>query len=292
MRWLGNLLNGLGNSFAQNGGARRAEWFYQQATRFCPSHAPAWFNLGLEAKKRHDWVPFLECNQRAVHLEPGNQPAWWNLGIAATALNDFAEADRAWVGFGITVPPGQGARDWNLGPIPIRIQPQGPAEVVWCRRLDPARARITSIPLPGSQRAYGDTLLTDGAPSGRRWHAGQQVPVFPELEVLARSEWTTFGIKARMPSQADWLDLVHLAEGGPVKVEDWSNLEVLCKACSGGATPRTRRSPKNHGPWVPEHEIGLACQSQEPVLKLLEGWVSRDKGREHTPPLLLFSHAG
>ncbi len=118
----------------------------------------------------------------AAELDPKNEPAWWNLGIAATALGDWAAAQRAWAGYGIVIPRGEGPLEMGLGAVPIRIDPNGKPEVVWCARLDPARARIASVPFPESGRGCGDVLLTDGAPRGYREYRGRQVPVLNELE--------------------------------------------------------------------------------------------------------------
>ena len=88
-----------------------------------------------------------------------------------------------------------------LGAVPIRIDPHGAPEVVWCERLDPARVRIASVPFPESRRACGDVLLTDGEPRGYREYAGRQVPVFNELELLAASKFSTFAVTLSAPDE-------------------------------------------------------------------------------------------
>ena len=46
-----------------------------------------------------------------------------------------------------------------LGSAAVRLSPEGEAEVVWGRRLDPARIEVLSIPLPSSGRRWGEVRL-------------------------------------------------------------------------------------------------------------------------------------
>ncbi len=38
----------------------------------------------------------------------------------------------------------------DLGPAPVRLAPDGHAEVVWGRRIDPARIVVVNVPTPDS----------------------------------------------------------------------------------------------------------------------------------------------
>src|SRR5205807_10273545 len=69
-----------------------------------------------------------------------DKAAWWNQGIAATALGRWGLARRAWAGFGIDLPAGEGPLDFPCGSCPVRLCPDGDAEVVWAHRIDPARS--------------------------------------------------------------------------------------------------------------------------------------------------------
>ncbi|HZF38186.1 MAG TPA: tetratricopeptide repeat protein, partial [Blastocatellia bacterium] len=149
----------------QRGLIAEAVKYYQKAIKLWPAWATPWYNLGLLRKEQRNWQESLRCNQKAVALDASEQDAWWNLGIAATALEDWAEARRAWKGFGIEIPEGEGPIEMEIGLTPIRINPYEEAEVVWCRRIDPARAIIACVPLPQSDHRFGDLLLHDGAPN-------------------------------------------------------------------------------------------------------------------------------
>ncbi len=167
-------------------------------------------------------------------MKPTDEAAWWNAGIAATALADWSTARRAWGAFGITLPPGEGEIIMNLGLVPIRIDPEGSAEVVWCRRIDPARAIIQNIPLPASGYRYGDLLLHDGAPNGTRILRGQEVLVFDALQLLHGSAYTTYIIQIQVGSEADAQALAQLVIEQEMEIEDWETIRQLCKACNEG----------------------------------------------------------
>ncbi len=106
------------------------------------------YNLGFHAKYAGDWEKSLFHNQRAAELNPEDEATWWNLGIAATALHNWPEARRAWLACGVKLQPGEGevAMPELMGC--VRIDPSGRGEVVWGRRIDPARIRVLNVPFP------------------------------------------------------------------------------------------------------------------------------------------------
>src|SRR5688572_27443633 len=154
--------------------------------------AAAWFDAALQAKWRRDWAEAVALNLQAVEAaglrdDDGSStgdPTWWNLGIAATALHDWSTAERAWRAYGVP-------DDVEWGMTPVRVDPAGEPEVVWCQRLDPARARIENVPLPDSGRSWGDIVLHDGVPNGERVVGARVYPVFDEIEVWEASSVPT-----------------------------------------------------------------------------------------------------
>jgi hypothetical protein len=175
------------------------------------------------AKFQRRWRDCRAFNERAVELDPNDPPSWWNLGIAATALADWETARRAWSSYGIQVPAGTGPIDMELGAVPIRLSPVVHPEVVWCRRLDPARAVVRSVPTPDCGRGCGDTVLHDGAANGHRLLDGREVPVFDELELLAPGRLHTFSVRVVAPAQADVKELESLSIDHELMVEDWDS---------------------------------------------------------------------
>ena len=206
-----------------------------------PENAHAWFDLGLAHKYLGNWRESADANLRALAISSQPEdPAWWNLGIAATALRDWTLARRAWRGYGIDatmLPDGSGPIELDWGSNPVRIKSaRGEQEVVWGRRLCPARMRIESIPFPSSGHRWGDIVLHDGAENGTRTVNGSTYSVFDELERWSPSEIPTLRSDVRCASEGDAQALVDAFREARFDAEDWSsNVRRLCKACSEGS---------------------------------------------------------
>ena len=177
--------------------ARLADALATELLRRTPDDGGMWFDRGLFAKWRRDWAEAQDHFRRALDLlaveDRSGAAEAWNLGIAATARRDWPVAREAWTAFGIPLDgPADGPVDEDLGLVPVRLNPppryagQTPlevdgrireTEVVWGRRIDPARDRLVSVPLPGSGHRYGDVVLTDGGAPGSRVVDSRQAPV-------------------------------------------------------------------------------------------------------------------
>jgi len=228
-----------------------------------------------------------------LEIDPGSEGASWNLGIAATALGDWRAAREAWRRFGLTVPDGEGPPELELGPVPIRVDPSGEAEVVWCDRLDPARALIRSVPLPACGRRYGDLLLHDGAPRGWRELRGKEVPVFDELAVLRASDFGTFVVETEQPTPEDSLALAEAFGARELPAEDWTlQVRTLCRACSEGRPHAAGEQHAVEEAWQPRHRVGVAARAAADVHAALAGWVAGGAGRGHGEIVLVLPGVG
>ncbi len=96
---------------------------------------------------------------------------------------------------------GTGPPDFPCGRTPIRLNPDADGEVVWSDRVDPARARIVSIPLAESGFRFADLVLHDGAAKGYRRLGDRDVPVFDCLQLLEASSFSTWVAEVE-PSEA------------------------------------------------------------------------------------------
>jgi hypothetical protein len=265
--------NQQGIDSEKRGQIAEAVQHYQKAIKLSPSWAVPWYNLGLLRKRQHNWQESLRCNQKAVALDPMDEAAWWNLGIAATAVGDWAEARRAWKAFGARIPDGEGPIEMNIGLTPIRINAEDSPEVIWCQRIDPARAIIAGIPLPESEHRFGDLLLHDGAPNGFRKVGNHEVPVFDELELLEPSEFGTFEAVVEGATAEEVEKFAEEATEAGLSAEDWSRLRHLCKACSEG---RPFGDDHSHPEDEPEYRrIGIAALSEFQARKLLNEWLKK-----------------
>jgi len=252
-----------------------AELAYKAAAEASPEWSVPYFNLGLLFKQQSRWEEALEVNQKVVQLAPGDTGAWWNLGIAATALGKWVEARQAWSACGLTPPPGDGPPDFHFGTTPVRLDPNGAGEVVWAHRMDPARSRIISVPLPATDYNHGDVLLTDGAPDGHRVVNGRELPVFNVLTRLAKSQFRKFVVElaSATPDRVD--ALVHHADVLGGVAEHWGqSTRILCADCSRGI-------PHQHEPddSEPAHpHCGLAARDATHAETIIAAWLANVPG--------------
>lgn len=232
------------------------------------------YNLGLKAKYEGNWPESFAQNQRANRLRPGDEATLWNLGIAATALKDWDEARRAWKACGIQVNDGPGEVLMPQIKACVRANPNGAADVVWGMRIDPARIRIENVPLPASERRYGDVLVNDGAEEGTRNSNGREYPVFDELGIWKVSAYSTFEAHLVIPNESAMESLENKCRENGFWVEDWGTIRILCEACSRG-TPGDHvctNEPTSQG------RFGFAAKSENALRNLLHEWAEVHDG--------------
>jgi hypothetical protein len=278
MEVFSSISNEFGRWLQDHRWNRAARISYAVAVFFGRRSASAWYNRGLTAKFDALWADSLAFNRRATELDPGNMAAWWNLGIAATALGDWATARLAWVAYGIEVPAADGPIDMNLGTVPIRLSPESNAEVVWARRIDPARAQVLSVPLPDCGRGHQDMILHDGAPRGKRWLQGRELPVFNELQLLEPGGFATFGARLMVPTPADYAHLAEIASQRGAAVDDWSSLVPLCAKCSEGIPHEHEESAEVE--WKVNRQVGVAARSEDDAHALIAEWLNLHSDRQ------------
>jgi hypothetical protein len=276
---LAEQLNSQGMQLRDDGDIAGAEAAYRAAAAQAPEWSAPIYNLGLLYKYEGRWRESLTYNQQAVQLASDDQAGWWNLGIAATALGDWAEARRAWTACGMDVPAGEGPPEFHWGHTPVRLDPSGEAEVVWARRLDPARARIVSVPLPSSRFHWGDVVLTDGAPDGQRIANGRTYSVFNALALLVPSGFRTFVIELATTQPDALAAFETCATELGAAAEDWGSFtSILCAECSRG-------TPHEHpeGTATPAHpHWGLAARNHDHASEIVEAWLANTPGADLT----------
>jgi tetratricopeptide (TPR) repeat protein len=252
---------------------------YKQVIAEAPSNDEAHYNLGLIYKRQHDWENCFHHNQLSALLDPNFPPAWWNMGVAATVLKKWRAARKAWGHFGLKYPDSDEEITGQIGITPIRTNPKGQAEVLWCKRIDPVRARIENVPTIGSGRHYDDILLNDGQPNGSRIVEGRKFDVLDEILVLQKSDYLTFEITMEGSNPAEMKEFKRICEGYAVECENWTaNTRILCKQCSEG-TPHTHHDHK----LKPEDGVfhfGLAGKNRPQIEQVLESWMMKTLNKE------------
>lgn len=286
--WLeADQLNEQGRVRADAGDWDAALSLYQQAADRVPVFEPAWFNMALVYKRRRQWDQAIDCNERAAALGGAEgDPAWWNLGIAATALRRWDTARNAWRRFGIQVPPGTGELQMDLGPAPVRLDPDGRAEVVWGRRIDPARVMVMNVPTPGSGHRWGDVVLHDGAPNGERRARGRVYGVFDELERWQPSAVPTLEVQVTLTDETDAQALADLFDQAGYAAQDWTaSVRQICRQCSEGQPPEHHEHPAP--PPAAERRFGLAAPLDQ-ATRLLGDWAAvQTRHRRHSDPVVV-----
>jgi tetratricopeptide (TPR) repeat protein len=271
--------NARGNRLCHRGREAEAEQAYLRAAASVPTWGVPHFNLGLLYKRQQRWEESLACCLRATERSPDDQAGWWNLGISATALARWDLARAAWRRCGIELPTAQGPPTGENGITALRLNPRSSGEVVWGIRLDPARARLASIPFRSSGYRFQDIVLHDGAPNGSRWHQGAEVPVFDVLARLEASPLETYELRLDVPASAAFRVLEEVALSLDGAAEDWStSIRFLCKACSEGR-PHTDHdsalAPSTNG--LP---AALAARDESHAGHILAVWQARTPGVE------------
>ena len=271
------VLNEQAMALVEAGQTEEAIALYRQAMEESPQWATPWFNLGLIYKHSNRWTEAFECNERAVALNPKSEGALWNLGIAATALGNWTKAREAWTRYGIPLPAGDGPVNGEYGLTPIRINPKNAGEVVWCNRIDPARAIIQSIPFVESGHRFGDLLLHDGEPKGYRLVGKQQVPVFNELQILLPSEFGTYMLVLENTSADEAQSLIDAFHEQELAAENWqTNTRIICKACSEG---KPFGKDHQHEVAKPEEdgvvELAVAATTPEQIEGIVKVWLEQ-----------------
>jgi len=186
-------------------------------------------------------------------------------------LKEWKIARKCWNNFGITYEELDLDPAGNLGMAPIRINPDSDGEVIWARRIDPARAKIKSIPFPESNHRYEDLILNDGAPMGKRTYNGKEYSVFNELQIIEQSNYQTFSFECDFESTLNFEILEKACISNDIEVENWTNdVEFLCRACSEG-TPHESHKPE---PVFQNKKmtIALASQSEDTLCDILNNW--------------------
>ncbi|WP_328473916.1 hypothetical protein OHA21_13790 [Actinoplanes sp. NBC_00393] len=240
------------------------------AGRVAEGAGELWFDAALAYKFAGNWPRAYATGRTAIGFVPRGrgEPAFWNLGIAATMLREWAVARDCWAGFGLDLPPGDGPIHEDLGPVCIRLGDVG--EVVWARRLCPARARVISVPFDTSRR-FGEVLVHDGAPTGERELEGRTVPVFDEIAIFEASSTVTLSVLVTAATPDDLAQLQTGFARRGLGVEVLAARLDLCACCSGG------RVLQQAGGFAGEQRLLLGAGMQQ-ARDLLDAWAEQQPG--------------
>lgn len=273
-----NRLHAEGMALSDAGDTSGALAKYRAALELDLDRPSTLYNVGLIYKYQSSWKESFRFNKQAYELRPDDEATAWNLAIAATALHDWRTARSIWSTLGIKITPGDSPVEDDFGITPVRLNSDNDGEVVWSKRIDPVRARLTSIPYADSGFRYGDMVLHDGAPVGYRTHGGQEFAVFNVLQLFEPSRFSTYEADIVAQSPTDIEALERICDDSGTAMEDWSgSVRILCRACSEGRPHEHDDSNKKEEEWKAERRIALAAISEFEIQRIFDAWSDGDR---------------
>lgn len=236
---------------------------------------PAWVTpnywLAKVYKQRREWKPCLHYSQRAVECEPQEWECWEWMGLAAAALGRWPTARKAWMKLGYPYSIQEGISEPQLGGIVVCLNEKTRPEIVWANRLDPARARLESVPQPSSGYHHQDILLIERAEHVHHILGTHKIPVFRVIERLKHSRIPTFSVELHTQENAEVQLLAHLCHRQRIGFDNWS---MANRQMSFRRNDELNYYKVNQEEAGPTTLIGLAGRKKVVLHKLLQEWKS------------------
>lgn len=258
-------------AYDRAGDVYNAVKLYKRVIRMAPDWSAPFSFLSLIYKQRNEWQPSLHYSQKAVENNPFDEAAWRNLGIAATALKRWELAKKAWHQLGFKISKNKKKPALNPSPIIVRLNPNTKPEVVLAKRIDPARARIQSVPQPSSKHGFQDLILFDNKPNGYHYVGGKKFPVFDALEMIRPSVYFTFAVELLTDSMKDVLTLEKLCQEANLGFDNWSNAYRMTKNAkeNGGESYDISAFPSTE---KEQFLVAIGAEKDSEVVEILEAW--------------------
>jgi tetratricopeptide (TPR) repeat protein len=203
------------------------------------------YNYGLLLKTRGRFREGMAANQRAATLakEPSNATEW-NLGICATGAREGTAALEVWKRMEQKIEMGRfGLPEGSYPSCKVRLAERpladrtadsddpGLEETIWIERLSPCHGIIRSVLYQRLGVDYGDVVLIDGAPITYHKYGDREVPVFPHLATLLRSNYQFFDFAGTQDGEGRINGASEDLDRDSVIYSHTENFSVLCAGC-------------------------------------------------------------
>ena len=244
----------------------------KKLVRTQPDWSKPYVQLGAIYKDRADWKTCLHYTLKALQFDPENSQALLNLGLAYTAQKKWKAARQIWNRLGYDFKETDRAPDFDLGLVAIYYPFDKQTEVLWARRIDPARAVILSIPQPGAGRRYGDTVLFDPGAEAAQAAGTKKHRAYRELQILKSSAFKTFTVELPETTLGHLDTLAKLCAEEGIGFDNWSAAAQLY------LPPSKRENPEFHLHPFPREAaphtaiVALASKNQRTLLRVLRNW--------------------
>ena len=261
-------------AYDRAGDAYNAVKLYKKVVKMAPEWSLPYHFLSIFYRGRNEWKPSFYYSQKAVEINPEDKTARHILATAATALRRWKIAREAWNELGFDFKKSEKALDLDLGLIPVCINVKTKPEIVWARQIDPARARIESIPQPSSDHRWREEILIDNQPMAHRTLRGKRLPIYAELERVRLSPFQTYAVILETGQQKDVDILDGLCIDADVGFDNWSkatrqfwrrNREVLPEFFGAEIFSRAHTD-------TPYSLIALSAKNNFEVKEVLYAW--------------------
>ena len=253
--------------YGKLGDVYHAVKLYKRIIKLEPDWPAPYLALGRIYHQRREWKPAFHYFKKTVAFLPELREGWWCLGIAATALKKRRIARSVWSKFGLSQLPGK--------PEGLRLTYDNTFEILWMSAIDPAQARILSIPHPASGFRFRDEVLYERKPVGHHIVSNRRVPVYQELGIMKRSHYRTYSCLLHHASAKQIQQLERLCYDARLGFEIWSNAarsmvidnpQAFPEYYGRSILPAQEETPDDHA------LIAIAAMHQVEVLHVLDAW--------------------
>lgn len=261
-------------AYDQAGDAYNAVKLYKKVVKLAPDWSVPYHFLSLFYKQRNEWKPSFHYSQKAIEYNPEDKTAWQILATAATALRRWRVARTAWNELGFDFRKADQELNLNLGLVPVCINPKSRPEIIWAKKIDPARAIIESIPQPSSGRRYHEEILFDNKPIAHRAFNGKRVPVYEELEKIHFSSYRTYAVILQTGETESIHVLDKLCNAAEIGFDNWSMAtrqfwlrnQNLLPEFYGQEIFKEKENKRDY------HLVALAAKNSADVHQVLHDW--------------------
>lgn len=134
------------------------------------------------------------------------------------------------------------------------------------------------MPLAESNPRFRDIVLNDGASNGTREWNGKTFPVFDELQIWQRSQFSTFRVSVNARGESAEDRLFELCRGRNIGVEDWGTIRIICAECSrGNPGPHDCKASDE----ISYRSFAFAALSETDLRLLLDTWTADVEDAEY-----------
>ena len=241
-----------------------AQTAYRRLLVLEPDVSHRHYNFGLFLKTRGRFQEGMVANQRAASLakEPSDAIEW-NLGICATGAREGATALEVWKRRKQKIEMGRfGLPEGSYPGCKVRLAERplaertadsddpGLEETIWIERLSPCHGIIRSVLYQQLGVDFGDVVLIDGAPITYHKYGDREVPVFPHLATLVRSNYRFFDFAGTQDGEGRINSASADLDRDSVIYSHTENFSFLCAGCW-----RDQEIDHEHGETEEKHVV-------------------------------------